>query len=69
MTTTDFQQRHPQPWHFIVCETSFSLRDANGKVIGKLALTSGHSGIPQNEWNRHVAAALASHIEVRPRND
>ena len=69
MPTTDFQQRHPQPWHFQECEATFSLRDANNKVIGHLQLSNHHSGIPQNEWNRHVAAALASHIEVRPRTD
>lgn len=69
MTTTDFQNRHPQPWHFQMCETTASLRDANGKVIGHLTLSSGHSGIPQNEWNRHVAAALENYLKVLPRTD
>lgn len=64
MTTTDFQQRHPKPWRLVTCQTSLSLRDANGLILGRLDLNCRHVGIPQKEWNRHVAAALREYLTV-----
>lgn len=58
MTSAEFALRHPKPWHYVVNQTSFSLRSANGEIIGNLQLLNRHPGIAQAEWNRHVAAAL-----------
>lgn len=64
MTTTEFQSRFPKPWHFVMNEVTFSLIAANGAKVALLTLTSGHYGIPQREWNRHIAAALREVIQV-----
>jgi hypothetical protein len=58
MTAAEFAERHPKPWYYVVNQTSFSLRSSNGAIIANLQLLSRHPGIPQAEWNRHVAAAL-----------
>lgn len=64
MTTPDFQSKFPKPWRFVVNETTFSLRAANGQNVALLSVTSNHVGIPQKEWNRLVAAGLSEHMEV-----
>lgn len=64
MTTADFQKQFPKPWHFVMNEVTFSLIAANGAKVALLTLTSGHYGIPQREWNRHIAAALREVIQV-----
>lgn len=64
MTSAYFNTNFPKPWRFVVNQTSFSLRAANGRVIGQLQLQSNHAGIPQREWNRHVAAALGEYLPV-----
>lgn len=63
MTTAEFQSRFPKPWRFVRQSQTFTLRAANGAMVGSLQLGSHHSGIPQQEWNRHVAAVLGEHIE------
>jgi hypothetical protein len=68
MTAEEFALRHPKPWHYVINETSFSLRSANGAILANLQLLNRHSGIPQVEWNRHVAPGLATpEIVVMPR--
>ncbi len=64
MTSADFQQRCPKPWHFVRTNSGFSLRAANGAAIAYLNTTLRHGGVPQNEWNRHFAAALAELLPV-----
>lgn len=73
MTTAEFQGRYPKPWRFVKQKQTFSLRAANGAIIGSLQLGYGSSAarVPQVEYNRHVAAGLAEHIacteaEVNP---
>lgn len=64
MTTPEFQARYPKPWRFVKYSQTFSLRAANGALIGSLQLgtAQGHAGVPQKEWNRHVAAGLSEYI-------
>lgn len=64
MTTTEFQQRFPKPWRLIMFKSNFSLRAANHEIIATLGVSSFHTGIPQNEWNRHMVAALKEYIPV-----
>lgn len=64
MKSSDFQKRHPKPWRFVMFGISCSLKDANGKTVGSLCLSANHQGIPQQEWNRHVAEALREYIPV-----
>lgn len=66
MTTAEFQQKFPKPWRFVACKAAFSLRAANGQVIGSLQLYS-HSGMPDipiNEKKRHIASVLSEIIQV-----
>lgn len=62
MTSTDFQSRFPKPWSFVITKVGFSLRAANGAAIGYLNLHAYHAGIPQKEWNRHVAAGVGEYL-------
>lgn len=64
MTTPEFQQDFPKPWCIKVHGVSFSLCAANGNVVGYFMLQNRHSGVPQKEWNRHVAAALREYLTV-----
>lgn len=64
MTTAEFQSRFPKPWRFVRQSTSFTLRAANNAVVASLGLSHSHSGIPQAEWNRHMAAALSEYMQV-----
>ncbi len=64
MTSADFQQRCPKPWHLVRMPGGFSLRAANGTAIAYLSTAQRHTSIPQNEWNRHFAAALAELLPV-----
>jgi len=58
MTAAEFATKFPKPWRYVVNETTFSLRAANGARIGHLQLPVNHPGVAQVEWNRHVAAGL-----------
>jgi hypothetical protein len=58
MTAEEFALRHPKPWHYEMHKMTFTLKAANGSIVGQLVLANFHVGIPQVEWNRHVAAAL-----------
>lgn len=58
MTAEEFAEKFPKPWHFVTGQASFSLKAANGSKVANLQLSNRHKGIPQAEWNRHVAAAL-----------
>ncbi len=64
MTSADFASRCPKPWHFVKMPGGFSLRAANGNAIAYLNTAQRHTDIPQNEWNRHFAAALAELLPV-----
>lgn len=64
MTTTEFQAQFPKPWRFVLNQTTFSLRAANGQNVALLSVTSNHPRIPQREWNRHVAAGLREYLEA-----
>jgi hypothetical protein len=58
MTTPEFTAKFPKPWRFVAHKTTFTLSAANGAIIGQLVLANFHVGIPQAEWNRHVALGL-----------
>lgn len=64
MTSAEFQSRYPKPWRFVMFGTSFSLRAANDEVLASMHTGSSHAGIPQLEWNRHIAAGLRESPEV-----
>lgn len=66
MTAAEFAQKFPKPWHFVAGKSGFSLKALNGATIAQLQLSNSHQGIPQAEWNRHVAAALKTEIPVIP---
>jgi hypothetical protein len=68
MTTPEFTEKFPKPWRYVQNKTSFTLTAANGAIVGQLVLANFHVGIPQVEWNRHVAAGLSNpEIVVMPR--
>jgi hypothetical protein len=58
MTSAEFAEKFPKPWHFVQNKCTFTLTAANGAPIAQLGLYNFHVGIPQQEWNRHVAAGL-----------
>lgn len=64
MTAADFAARHPKPWHFVICKTTFSLRDANGRNVGSMQVQWKPIDVPQKEWNRHIANALSEKFPV-----
>lgn len=64
MTSTKFQQRFPKPWRVVTYGVTFSLRAANGAVVASIQLSANHSGIPQAEWNRHIADAMSEYLPI-----
>lgn len=60
MTSAEFTTKFPKPWRYVANKCTFTLKAANGAIVGQLHLYSFHSGIPQMEWNRHVAAGLTT---------
>jgi hypothetical protein len=72
MTTPDFQKKYPKPWRLVMFKSNFSLRAANNEIVATLGVSSFHTGIPQIEWNRHVAAGLREYlpvVEATPQDD
>lgn len=68
MTTEAFTAKFPKPWKYVQNKCTFTLSAANGAIVAQLGLYNFHVGIPQIEWNRHVAAALSTpEIPVMPR--
>lgn len=65
MTSAEFQQRCPKPWHLVQTGTGFSVRAANGTAIAFLSTSQRHTSIPQNEWNRHFAEVLGELMPVK----
>lgn len=64
MTAADFAARHPKPWRWVINVTTMALKDACGKTIGTLALGNHRAGMPQKEWNRHIANVLGEKMPV-----
>lgn len=68
MTAEQFAAKYPKPWRYVQHKSNFTLTAANGAIVAQLALYSFHVGIPQAEWNRHVAAVINNQeIPVLPR--
>lgn len=58
MTAEEFNALRPKPWTWTRNQTTFTLRDANGKSLGNFHPARQHE-TNLHEWMRHVGQGMS----------